>query len=208
MINAFLSDSAESNAYIVSAGRTCLIDSGISPLKVLNHIRDYNIRIDTLINTHCHFDHVGGNLKILSLGKIEACCHESDAKAIEAGDASYQMSDLFGEQPMMHPVGRKLKDGDYIDLDGVILEVIHTPGHTRGSICLYEPQTKSLFSGDTVFQSSVGRTDLKGGSMYDLERSLNKLTFLVEERGVDKLYPGHGETGCGDDIKKAFKLFF
>jgi hydroxyacylglutathione hydrolase len=208
VIHSLLSDSVESNAYLVVSDKVCVIDPGIDHARVLNHKVEYSIGIDVLINTHCHFDHVGANPKVLESGSVSALSHGLDAIALESGDDSLQLASLFGSRAVKHKVDRMLSDGDVVDLGSVTLEVLHTPGHTKGSICLYEPDSKSLFSGDTVFSDGVGRTDFKGGSVYELEESLKKLMSLVEKRGVEKLYPGHGQTGTGDDIKKVYDMFF
>jgi hydroxyacylglutathione hydrolase len=200
--------SAESNAYFVVSDKACVIDPGIDPVRVLNHSRDYNIRIDVLINTHCHFDHVGANLGVLSSGKVDAFCHPVEAPALEKGDGSLQLSGLFGMEPVCHRVDRVLSDGDIVDLGGVTLEVIHTPGHTAGSICLFEPESKSLFSGDTVFADSVGRTDFKGGSSYELERSVRRLAGFAAERDVANVYPGHGQAFDAGNIGQILEVYF
>lgn len=104
-------------------------------------------------------------------------------------------------------VDQRLKDGDVIEIAGVKLEVIHTPGHTEGSICLYEPQSKALFSGDTVFADGIGRTDLPGGNWNDIGNSLKRLISLNETRGIDKIYPGHGGLGSGDNIERIYNFY-
>jgi hydroxyacylglutathione hydrolase len=208
VIHSLLSRSAESNAYLVVSDKVCVIDPGIDSQRVLNQICDYNIRIDVLINTHCHFDHVGANLGVLKSGSVKALCHEFDSVALESGDGSLQLSDFFGLAPVEHQVDRVLSDGDVIDLGGITLEVIHTPGHTAGSLCLFEPATRSLFSGDTVFADSVGRTDLKSGNFKDLKDSIKRLLDVSSEREVDNVYPGHGPVFPGSYIGGIFKTYF
>jgi hydroxyacylglutathione hydrolase len=208
VIHSLLSRSSDSNAYIVVSDKVCVIDPGIDPQRVLNQIRDYNIRIDVLINTHCHFDHVGANLGVLNSGSVKAVCHEFDAAALESGDGSLQLSGFFDSAPVKHAVDRTLSDGDVVDLGGLALEVIHTPGHTAGSVCLFEPESRSLFSGDTIFADSVGRTDLKSGSFSDLEASVRRLAEFATERDVDKVYPGHGPIFPGQGIREIFKTYF
>jgi len=203
-----MSDSMECNAYIVVGDHVCVIDPGINPARVLNHSRDYNIRIDVLINTHCHFDHVGANPGVLDSGLVEACCHVSDAAALEKGDGGLQLSGLFGAEAVVHGVDRVLGDGDVVDLGGVVLEVLHTPGHTPGGICLFEPESGGLFTGDTVFVGGVGRTDFKGGSWDELEESVRRLVGFAGERNVRCIYPGHGPAGSGADIGAVYETYF
>ncbi|MFH0862790.1 MAG: MBL fold metallo-hydrolase [Candidatus Altiarchaeota archaeon] len=198
----------DSNAYLVIGDRACVVDPGINPARVLNHSRDYNIRMKVLINTHCHFDHVGANPDILKSGEIAAYCHESEASVYERGDGSMQLAGHFGKQPVKHQIDRALSGGDIVDLGGLMLEVLHTPGHTPGCICLFEPDSGTLITGDTVFADGVGRTDFKGGSIDDLEESLKRLAKFVEERNVKRILPGHGPEGTGDDVAEALESFF
>lgn len=208
MIQPLFSDSSESNTYVVSGELTCVIDPGITANKCLNLIRGNNMSAKVLINTHCHFDHVGANLKLLSAKDMRCFCHSEDANSLEDGDDMMQLASLFGMQPVKHNVDVKVEDGHKIDLGGVVLEVIYTPGHTPGSICLYEPKTKSLFTGDTVFVGSIGRYDFNGGDYDKLCESVAKLGKLVEKRGVEKIYPGHGPIGVGEDIVSVYNAFF
>jgi len=134
--------------------------------------------------------------------------HEDDAEAVEKGLDEFVLAGLFGEGPVKIKVSKRLKKGDVVNLEGSNLEVIHTPGHTPGSICLYEPKSKSLLTGDTVFADGVGRTDFPGGSIEELRKSIERLIKLKETRGVKKIYPGHGPTADGDSIKKVYDMFF
>ncbi|MGZ4869837.1 MAG: MBL fold metallo-hydrolase, partial [Halobacteriota archaeon] len=136
-------------------------------------------------------------------GKTVVMMHEADAKAI---GTSASAAHFFGARAPKFRVDTVLTDGAEIDLGDTTLRVIHTPGHTPGSICLYEVQSKSLFSGDTVFPyGSIGRTDLPGGSSRDLIRSISRLVAL----DVSVLYPGHGEVtanNVNEQIKQSLKL--
>jgi glyoxylase-like metal-dependent hydrolase (beta-lactamase superfamily II) len=177
-----LSDT-DSNIYIV--GNT-VIDAGTGfnftrLMAIFSAIRKDMNSIEWVINTHGHFDHIGGNGYFL---KAKVAIHEADAPILEKGDEEMSFSDFFEGQIRPRKVDRKLKDGD--EING--LKVIHTPGHSRGSICLYDEKNKVLFSGDTVFAQGIGRTDLPGGSEEEMKKSLAKLKGLK----IDKLFPGHG----------------
>ncbi len=159
--------------------------------------------VKTIVNTHYHFDHIGGN-GYFENGKI--WIHEKDAPIVEKGDTEATVADFFGGNIRPMKVDKKLKEGDKIKFGDLNLDVIHTPGHTPGSICLYEPKQKILFSGDTVFANGFGRTDLPGGNPEDLKRSLDKLAKL----NVDKILPGHGDvvqTGGSKVIQGLAKNF-
>jgi glyoxylase-like metal-dependent hydrolase (beta-lactamase superfamily II) len=175
----------DSNIYLI--GKDTIIDSGTG----LNFVRLYDIfkrlkldfdGVKNIVNTHMHWDHIGGN-GFFENAKIHI--HEKDAPVLEKGDAAMCNSAYFSGK--MHPmkVGARLKEGDEI----FGFKVLHTPGHTQGSICLFDPKGKILISGDTVFADGVGRTDLAGGSEEDMGRSLEKLSALK----IDKILPGHGE---------------
>lgn len=208
-----MSRSFSSNSYIlVDSKNACIIDSGISPhtFEIIKKIEELKITLLFIINTHCHYDHVAGNLQLKKMyPKVKILIHEFDADFLESGDDKFMHAKIFNSIPIKIEVDWKLKDDDIIELGKKIkLEVIHTPGHSLGSICLYEEKTKSLFSGDTVFREGVGRTDLPGGNFNLLKKSMEKLIKLNETRGIEKIYPGHGEIGSGDDIEKNYKWYF
>jgi len=182
----------DSNIYLIVDEVVTLIDSGTGQnfSRVRQNLSDFGLKpsdIDLLIDTHCHFDHTGGNLDFFKAG-CEIAIHESEADLLRRGDKFITMAQFFGENPEPIEVARELREGDRINLGESVLEVIHTPGHTYGSICLHEPNLGILFSGDTVFLGDVGRTDLPTSDVNDLARSLRKLVGLK----LRSLYPGHG----------------
>lgn len=148
-------------------------------------------KITNIVNTHCHFDHTGGNKKFRDWLKVEIAVHEDDKKALETGIGT--MAEAFGEKARTVTVDRALKDGDKIKTTNFNFEVISTPGHTLGSICLYERKKKILISGDTIFEDGVGRTDFPGSDRDQLYKSLKRLSGLP----IDYLLPGHGMPKIG-----------
>jgi hydroxyacylglutathione hydrolase len=207
MIVPVMSLGQECNCFIVAGKKCAIVDAG-NPRLVLDKIRDLCIGIDYLLTTHYHFDHVSGLVYLKkNLGGTVAV-HEADSSALEKADTSKVLSYLFDAPCPTVSVDWKLKDGDVVDLDGLILEVIHTPGHTPGCICFYEPASKSLFSGDTVFDGCVGRTDFEGGSNIDLKKSVEKLVKLHKARGVETVYPGHGPLFKGRDLEGIYEEYF
>ncbi|OYT43648.1 MAG: MBL fold metallo-hydrolase [Candidatus Aenigmarchaeota archaeon ex4484_56] len=178
-----------SNIYLID--NYLLIDTGLGIFfkEVIETMRASGIipeEIKIILNTHCHYDHIGGNKKFRDLSKAEIYAHKEDAKNIETGENT--IYELFGNTFHSTSVNRKLKDGDVIKTPEHFFEVIHTPGHTKGSICLYDPYNKILFSGDTLFADSIGRVDFPTGNREDMIKSLNKL----KELDVTLLFPGHG----------------
>ncbi len=184
-----------SNCYLVD-GRL-LIDAGMDSGEVLSRLEG---GLETVVLTHGHYDHLAGVPSILRETGARLAVHREDAARLS--DPHATVADLFGEElPGIRP-DIILRGGETVGG----LEVIHTPGHTPGSICLYHPGSRSLFSGDTVFPSGgVGRTDLPGGDPRELIGSLETLSRLE----VDALYPGHGEPtreAPGEQIRLSLEL--
>jgi hydroxyacylglutathione hydrolase len=165
------------NAYLAQG--TVLVDAGVTPMAVEAH-RD---SIKYIVLTHCHFDHTAYLTPLIQMTGAKVCIHADDADGLREDGLSLSMQ--FGaHSPGIIP-DIILEDGGTIEG----LEVMHTPGHTPGSICLYDPETHDLISGDTVFSDGAfGRYDFQGGSRDALETSLNRLSGLQ----VNGLYPGHG----------------
>lgn len=148
--------------------------------------------LSLIVNTHNHYDHVGGN-RFLDL---KVAMHQEDAESLEKGDDLATAARMFGDSLGEMRVDWKLQEGDNI----YDFEVLHTPGHTSGGICLYDGET--LISGDTVFaDGGFGRIDL-GGSVQDMQESLKRLSELQ----VKYLLPGHGP--CTDEGSRHIQLAY
>ncbi len=161
-----------------------IIDPAGSEKKVLSQAKSMGLRIKYVVNTHGHADHTCGNRAVLSKTGSQLVIHQDDAKAILKG-LNKAFSMVMGKRPS--PKAHILvKDGDFLKIGQTRLKVIHTPGHTPGSISLYGEG--HLFTGDTLFVGAAGRTDLKGGSLDVLLASLRKLISLPPETRV---WPGH-----------------
>jgi hydroxyacylglutathione hydrolase len=198
---------SECNCFVVGCKRLAVIDSG-NPDAVLDTVRGLNIPTGYLINTHYHFDHVLGLPALKqNLGGLVAL-HEADATLLEKCDDKFVLSGLFGEKCPKIKVDLRLRGGEVLDLGGVVLEVIHTPGHSPGGLCLYEPASKTLFSGDTVFSDGVGRTDFPGGDERLLKKSVEKLLDLFKKRGIDRILPGHGSEANGGVLLNIYNEYF
>jgi glyoxylase-like metal-dependent hydrolase (beta-lactamase superfamily II) len=168
--------SAYANSYIYGA---VLVDAGVLPMAV----KEYKDEIETVVLTHCHFDHTARVKEIAHMCKAKVAIHKNDAVGLL--DDTRSLSMHFGSRSPGIVPDIQLKDGDTISG----LTVIHTPGHTPGSICLYSAADRILISGDTVFTDGCfGRYDFLGGSRVDLSKSLERLSAL----DVEGLFPGHG----------------
>lgn len=192
-IHQIAGEGFDSNVYLIDDEMLTLVDAGTGLFSDAAKERMKKLgfspaEIDLLVNTHCHFDHAGGDPDFVGPSSCEVAIHESEAGVLEKGDATISCSSMFGEPFRPVKVSHTLRDGNTLDLGKIILEVLHTPGHTAGSVCLYDRKNRVLFSGDTVFCGGVGRTDLPTGDAAALRQSLERLKSLP----VEKLYPGHG----------------
>ena len=157
---------------------------------MVSEIKDLGLSLKYIINTHCHPDHISGNKKIFEEFSCELLAHKKEEHMLD--DFTSHLAKYLGVEKDQPKIDKYIKDGDIIHVGSIQLRVIETPGHTEGSVSLYEENKKVLFSGDTLFHRSVGRTDLPGGDVYVLLESLAKLLNLPEDVRV---LPGHsGET--------------
>ena len=173
----------DSNAYLIDAKRKTLVDAGIDGARVLGHLPD---GLGLVVLTHGHYDHIAAVPEIVAATGAQVALHEDDVPSLKSDHVSGAA--MFGRRSPAVRVDVVLHGGDVIDLGDVKLRVIHTPGHTPGSICLYDEASQVMFTGDTVFAGGgFGRTDL-GGNPEHMISSLEALT----KYDVKALYPGHG----------------
>jgi len=179
------------NCFVIGCGDTregIVVDPGAETEKVLAVVKRHGLDIRLVINTHGHFDHVGGNGEVLAATGAFLLIHENDVRFLSRAADSAAMYGLRGTDSP--PPDRYLEDGMELAFGGCSLRVFHTPGHTPGGCCLYFSEQGIVITGDTLFADSVGRTDLPGGSHETLIRSIReKLLVLPEATAV---YPGHG----------------
>ena len=175
--------------YIVACPQTreaVIIDPAGEEDKILALIEKQGLRVKYVLNTHGHADHVLGNSKLKDVLKVPVCMHEEDDKFFADEFVRKESSKELGLPPP-DPADIRLKDGDVLEAGALKIKVIHTPGHTPGSVCyLIEG---NLFSGDTLFVSAAGRTDLIGGSLNTLLESLEKRLIVLPKETI--VWPGH-----------------
>lgn len=178
------------NCYIVGCEETkeaAVIDPGGNPKAVLNLLEQEGLKAVYIINTHGHIDHIGGNRGVKDATGAQILIHEADAKMLTNAVANFSF--LFGGKVTSPPADKFLEEGDVIKIGKTVqLEVIHTPGHSPGSICLKTGDI--IFVGDTLFQCSVGRTDFPGGSHTQLIKNIREKLLCYDDDVV--CYPGHG----------------
>lgn len=195
-VKRFMCNPLQENCYVVSDDtRECIIiDCGALYQEekdaISNYIKDNKLRPVHLVATHGHLDHNFGNAYILNEFnlKVEVCCE--DDFLIE--HLAKQAKEMFGiqindEQP---EVGRWLKDGDTITFGNHKLKVLQTPGHTPGSALLYCKEEATVFTGDTLFRMSIGRTDFEGGSWEQMSQSLKNVVAQLPKETI--VLSGHG----------------
>ena len=185
------------NCYIAYCEKTlsgAVIDPGGNGKEIINIIRRENIKLSYIINTHGHADHIAANDEIKEATDASVLIHSADANMLVS--AQDNLSAHIGNNLICQPADRLLNDGDIIMVGEIEFQVIHTPGHTLGGICV--KANGVLFSGDTLFFQSIGRTDFPKGSHSQLISSIkNKLLTLADNVIV---LPGHGEaTTIGDE---------
>ncbi|MBR0443486.1 MAG: MBL fold metallo-hydrolase [Clostridia bacterium] len=191
IIRSIAPQSFASNCYlIVHDGHALVVDPAVSLSAILSALGEDGATCEGIVLTHGHFDHM------LTLDELRRTFPDAPVY-IHREDASYlgdsqknAFSFFFHQDRVWHPADRLLTDGDTISLGSEIVRVIHTPGHTPGSICLY-CRENDLITGDTLFDGGYGRCDLWGGSFTTLIESLQKLGTLPEQLII---HPGHGGT--------------
>ncbi len=191
LIETFTVGMLSTNCYVASCPSTkeaIVIDPGLDfsseAQPIYDYIEEAELKVKFIVNTHGHEDHVKGNAVFQEKYNVPICIHSLDAHFIE--------SVVNAKFPTI-----VLDEGSFLQCGGEVLKVIHTPGHTPGSICLVGERL--VFTGDTLFAGGIGRTDFPGGSMSDMGLSLQKLTSLPDYLFV---YPGHGETSMIGEEKR------
>lgn len=179
------------NCYIVGCQESregVVIDAGGDAEKILARVGELGLTVRYLLNTHGHFDHVGGNRAVLSATGAEYLIHKWDvyflSRAAESG------RDFGVESEDSPEPDRFLEDGMVLEFGGHGLEVIHTPGHSPGGCCLWSAGEQVVFTGDTLFNGSIGRYDLPGGNPSMLAQSIRERLYALPDD--TRVYPGHG----------------
>lgn len=184
--NTYILFDETSEAIIIDAG--CYTQQEVESVGKFVHSK--GLKVKFLVNTHGHIDHVLGIDSLRDLFKVECLAHASDLPLFETAPSHALM---FGLSINKAPsVDKTIKEGDQIKFGNSTIEVIHTPGHTMGGICLYLREQGMLFTGDTLFRGSIGRTDLAGGNY---ESIIESIIYKILPLGDDiVVYPGHGDS--------------
>ncbi len=189
------------NCYIVadeSSKEAVVIDPGAEGDRILSVINENDLEVKYVFNTHGHIDHIAANSDLLEETNAQLLIHKDDAEFLQNPELNLaSFIGGAGSEIELPQADKLLEDGDKIKCGDLVFEIIHTPGHTPGGICL--KVNNLLFSGDTLFSLGIGRTDFPLGSQQKLKESINKIVILEDDVEV---YPGHGERATLAQIKR------
>lgn len=177
------------NCYIIYCEKTLqgmVVDPGGDAEKILAVLKREKITVTSIVNTHGHADHIAANDELKEATGAPVLIHEEDAKMLVSAQGN--LSIYIGNHLNCQAADRLLTDGDILVVGEMKFQVLHTPGHTRGGICIYGNDV--VFSGDTLFEQSIGRTDFPGGSHSQLMSSIKTKLFVLADDTV--VLPGHG----------------
>lgn len=196
-VKIFAVNPLEVNCYVVSddTKEAVIIDCGcFHPdewVEIKNYIVKEQLKVVHLLNTHLHFDHIMGVPMVYNDLGLAPEANKNDLSIYNnVGKQISMFINMNVDHIEMPPLGRELKDGDTIEFGTHSFMVIQTPGHTRGGVCFYCKEENALFTGDTLFQCSIGRTDLEGGCYEDIIQSVKERLLVLPPE--TKVYPGHG----------------
>lgn len=194
----------EVNCYVLAdkaSKEGMVVDPGDNADEILDFIKENKIIVKYVVNTHCHFDHSGGNKKLIEETGAQFMIHELELPVLEKMESSATVWG-FTVEPSPKP-DILLKDGDVITIGSIDIDVLHTPGHSPGGICL--KFDNMVLTGDTLFAGGIGRTDFPGGSHEQLIKSIKESLFTLPP--YFQVYPGHGP-GSTIENEKRYNPFF
>lgn len=171
-----------------STREAMVIDPGDDIEDILALIAKHKLQVKQIVITHAHIDHVGGAMKLRTVTGAPILLNENDYALLKMLDM--QAAWIGVASPGKVEIDQSVAQADTVKAGSLVAEVIHTPGHTEGSICLYFPTEKKLIAGDTLFAGSIGRTDLPGGSFEKIIRSLHAKVLTLPDETI--VVPGHG----------------
>ena len=196
-INHYVVGPVQTNCYIVYNDETkaCfIIDPGALPKQLAAKIREDELTPTAILLTHGHFDHAGGAEELAKEFDIKIYAHEAEEDTLKTPRKN--LSGMIGAKETYH-ADVYVKDQQEIELAGFVIKAFHTPGHTEGGCCYYIADENVVFTGDTLFAQSVGRTDFPGGSMSQIVRSIQEKLLTLNEAGNLEtdimVYPGHND---------------
>ncbi|MHB8896194.1 MAG: MBL fold metallo-hydrolase [Candidatus Geothermincolia bacterium] len=199
-IETFTDLSFGTNSYLVwgeDSKEAVLIDAGLSTQLIQDHLKSQGLKLDAILVTHAHPDHIAGVADLAGATGAQVYLHEIEIPAIDM--MPQMMLAMMGIEELNKPADIKpLAGGQVLEIAGLTIKVLHTPGHSPGSVSFLIED--ALFDGDLVFRGSIGRTDFPGGDFEALMRSVREHVFVLDPE--TKIYPGHmGSTTVGWERK-------
>jgi glyoxylase-like metal-dependent hydrolase (beta-lactamase superfamily II) len=195
-IKTFVFNSFQENTYLLydESNECIIVDAGCNAdheyKQLDNFIAENGLTLKLIVNTHCHIDHILGNAYLVNKYEVESIANKEDLPLLER---SNDMATAFGLDIQEPPVPNRLVvEGDEIKFGNSVLHVKHVPGHSPGSIALYNKQEGFVVVGDVLFKGGIGRTDLPGGDYDTLIASINEKLFTLNDNVI--VYSGHGES--------------
>ena len=192
-INRLVVGPVSTNCYIVSneeTKETFIIDPGEEAESIEQKLQEEQLNLKAILLTHGHFDHMMAVNELLEKHQVEVYIGENEEELL--GDPYQNCSGSMMNRPYITKANKTLKDNDVLELAGMTIKVLYTPGHTGGGVCYYLEAENVLFSGDTVFCQSVGRSDLPTGNGRVLQESIRKKIVPLPEDM--QIFPGHGDS--------------
>lgn len=184
--------SLATNCYIVSNENTkeaVIIDPGAQAERIMNAVKEKQFQVKAILLTHGHIDHIQAVNELKEAYGVDVYVGEEEADVVK--DTQKNLSMMFG-MPYVTKGDCLVKEGDILSLAGFTIKVLFTPGHTKGGVCYYFEPEGALFSGDTIFQGSVGRSDFPTGSARTLSDSIKEKIFTLPDD--IQIFPGHGDS--------------
>jgi hydroxyacylglutathione hydrolase len=198
LIHKIVVGELSTNCYIVNpegSNEAAIIDPGGEAEKILGVINENKLMVKYIINTHGHYDHTAANERLTKATGLSVLIHPEDIALLT--DPGLTFFFYSGRKPSSKTPASELFEGQILNLGNSKMEILYTPGHTRGSVSILV--NDFLFTGDLLFKGSVGRTDLPGGSLDMLIKSLSEKIIVLP--GSTKVFPGHGpETTIGEEL--------
>lgn len=192
----------ETNTYILYDENTLeaiIIDPGDEGKRLIQYIDKKFWKLQGIILTHYHYDHIGAVEELKEKYQCPIYAHKKEIQGLKDPGINHSKSSY--QKPISIDVDKALVHGDMINIGDITLEVIHTPGHTPGGICLKVKEHPIIFTGDTIFSDDLGRTDLVGGSGEQLRKSITNKVSKWSDTVV--IYPGHGEASSMEKVRRS-----